>query len=130
MRRLAAAPADGGQTGGGLAETGLVGPAVGRQHWADQVGVAERGVEGDLLLERAFQPGERDMGAGDGQPELIEEALQVWRGQPAVTGQFDGRIADGGHLAQRADEVLLRRLADGVELQGDPWARHGGSSHS
>jgi hypothetical protein len=110
-----------------LTPTSLILTPRRRQDWTDYVAIADRLLVGDLVVQGALQPVEADMRAGDVQPEVVKQALELRRGQPAGTRQLDGWVANGGHLPHRADEVGLGLGAYGVELQSKSGLRHGAS---
>ena len=57
------------------------------------------------------------MDAGGAEAEVVEDGLEVLRGEVAVARELDGGVADLGDLAQRARHVSRGLLADGVELE-------------
>jgi hypothetical protein len=60
---------------------------------------------------------EGDVDARSSEAEVVEDGLEVLRGEAARAGEFDGRIADLGDFVQRAGHVAGGVFADGVELE-------------
>ncbi len=65
------------------------------------------------------------MGAGHGQPGLLEQGVDLRRGYGAeqVAG-LDSRVAGPRHVTQDARQVLSRSLAEDNQLYPDPWTAH------
>ena len=91
----------------------LVRPAAG-DHPLDA-----KGFGGLQRLGQGLPRRKREVGAADLEPEVVEQPLPPLRGGPREAGRFDAEVADLGDLADRGFEIPGRRLAQGVQLQGD-----------